>query len=267
MSSTPLRDLSFPAVEVDHDQVHAGDHTARNAGAGVGRQARLSQVLAASPSLLIAILVAKLWLTGTLQYYVNSRTVWTVLAGGSLFGLVGAVALSQAVRGQGQRPSWKTLVFLVPALVGLLLPAHPLSAATGQASSLGALQLASHVSSGSPGDTFGSWVNDLAAHPDPSWWAGQHATLVGFVANQTGLPSHSVIVGRYVVTCCVVDATLVGFPVQVAHQQLPPDGAWVQVSGTFGREYWTDPSGSHYPVIEHARIAPVTVPSSPYLSP
>jgi len=67
--------------------------------------------------------------------------------------------------------------------------------------------------------------------------------------------------------CCVVDATLLGFPAQVDRGPLPPQGAWVQISGIFGREYWIDPSGQHYPIVEHARIAPVSIPSSPYLSP
>jgi len=58
-----------------------------------------------------------------------------------------------------------------------------------------------------------------------------------------------------------------GFPVQIDRGPLPAQGAWVQVSGTFGREYWTDPSGAHYPLIQHARISNVTIPSSPYLSP
>jgi putative membrane protein len=158
------------------------------------------------------------------------------------------------------------VAFLAPIAVGLLAPAHPLSATTGQASSLGALQLASHVSSGS-GDSFGSWITALADHPDPGWWAGQHVTLVGFVAQQSGLPVRSVIIGRYLVTCCVVDATLLGFPVQLDRGPLPAEGAWVQVEGVFGRYYWTDPGGTHYPLIEHARVVPATVPSSPYLSP
>ena len=229
---------------------------------------RLKQLLAASPPLLVALLIAKLWLMGTLRYYVNDRTVWIVLVGGLLFAAVGIVSLRAALRRDGeQRLSWRTAAFLAPVLLGLLVPNHPLSAATGQASSLGALQLASHVSSGDPGDAFGSWIGALANHPDPEWWAGQQVTLVGFVARQSGLPPRSFIVGRFIVTCCVVDATLLGFPVQLARGSVPAQGAWVQVSGVFGRRYWTDPTGSHYPLIERAHISPVSVPSSPYLSP
>jgi uncharacterized repeat protein (TIGR03943 family) len=212
----------------------------------------------------MALLVAKLWYTGTLHYYVNDRTVWIVLLGGVLFLAVGIAALLRPGR---QSLSWRTLLVAAAALLGLILPARPLSAASGQSSSLGALQLASHVSSGTPGDQFGTWIGDLAAHPDPSWWAGQHVTLVGFASRQVGLPRHSFIVGRYLVTCCVVDAALLGFPVQLDRAPLPTQGAWVQVSGVFGREYWTDPSGQRYPLIVHARIAPVSIPSSPYLSP
>ncbi|GAC1626110.1 MAG: hypothetical protein NVS4B2_05130 [Chloroflexota bacterium] len=227
------------------------------------------RLIVASPPLLVGLLTAKLWLTGTLGYYVNDRTVWIVLFGGVLFLAVGAATVTSALRRSHdiEPLSWRTVVFVVPVLVGLVLPARPLSAASGQSSSLGALQLASHISSGSGGDEFGTWVAALANHPDPAWWAGRHVTLVGFVSHQVGLPARSMIVGRYLVTCCVVDATMFGFPVQIDHGEVPAQGGWIQVSGTFGRRYWTDPSGQQYPIVEHARLARVTIPSSPYLSP
>lgn len=225
------------------------------------------RLVAAAPPLLLAILVAKLWLTGTLGYYVNARTVWIVLAGGLLFALVGVAAGLRAWRSAREpAPTWRSWVFILAVAMGLLIPPHPLSASSGQAS-LGALQLASHVSSGSSDDAFGTWITDLGTHPDPSWWTGRQVTLVGFATPQAGLPARSFLVGRYLVTCCVADATLLGFPVQLAHGPLPPQGAWIQVRGVFGRTYWTDPSGAHYPLIVNARITPVTIPSSPYLSP
>lgn len=231
-------------------------------------RSRLSSLVAVSPPLLVALLVARFWLSGSLRYYVNDRTVWIVLIGGALFGLVGAAGAWAALRGRGEaRLTWRTLAFLTPVVLGLVAPSGPLTATTGQASSLGALQVVSHVSSGPPGDSFGAWVGDLSAHPDPSWWAGQRVTLVGFVSRQVGLPPRSFIVARFLVTCCVVDATLLGFPVQLDRNPVPPQGAWVQVSGQFGQEYWTDPSGAHYPLIQHAHISPVSIPSSQYLSP
>jgi uncharacterized repeat protein (TIGR03943 family) len=229
---------------------------------------RLSGIVAASPPLLAALLIAKLWLSGTLLYYVNSRTLWIVLTGGALFAVVGAVALRQAMREEhAPAVTWRTIVFLIPLLIGLFLPAQPLSALSGQSSSFGSLQMASHVSGGSPGDTFPVWVGDLGTHADPSWWAGRKATLVGFVTQEPGLPRGGFIVGRYLVTCCVVDATLMGFPAVVAHGHVPGNGAWVQVTGVFGHDYWTDPTGQHYPILTQARIVPVSIPSSPYLSP
>lgn len=230
---------------------------------------RPSRLLAASPPLLTAVLIVKLWIVGTLRFYVNDRTVWIVLLGAVLFAAVGLAALRSAWIGTREAPplSWRTAAFLLPVLAGLVVPARPLSAATGQSSSLGALQLASHVSAAGSGDQFGSWVNDLAGHSDPSWWTGQHVTLVGFVSNQVGLPGRSFIIGRYLVTCCVVDATMFGFPVHMDTGPQPGQGAWVQVSGIFGRRFWTDPAGQQYPIVEHAHMTRVTIPSSPYLSP
>lgn len=229
---------------------------------------RLSRLVAASPALLTAVFIAKLQLTGTLGYYVNSRTIWIVLLGGALFIAIGAVSVWRAWRGDREyRPGWRTGAFVIPVLVGLVVPAHPLSALSGQASSLGSLQLASHVSSGAPGDAFGSWISDLANHPGASWWSGQPVTVVGFASHQYGMSQNSFIVGRYLVTCCVVDAQLMGFPVHLVKGVVPVEGAWVQVRGKFGPHFWTDQTGSNYPIIEHARIQSVSIPSSPYLSP
>ncbi|HLJ68593.1 MAG TPA: TIGR03943 family protein [Chloroflexota bacterium] len=229
---------------------------------------RVAQIVAASPSLLLALLVGKLCLTGTLGYYVNAQTAWIVMFGGVMFAAVGLVSLRKAWRRPDSwRLSRRALVFLVPVVIGLLVPPRPLSGLSGQSSALGALQLAGHLSAGSPGDDFGSWVNDLATHPASTWWSGKRVTLVGFATLQAGMPRRSFIVGRYIVTCCVVDATLVGFPVQLDGGRPPADGSWVQVSGTFGNRFWTDPSGEQYPIIERARLGPVNIPSSPYLSP
>ncbi|HCG01967.1 MAG TPA: hypothetical protein DEV93_15665 [Chloroflexi bacterium] len=227
------------------------------------------RICTASPPLLFAVLVLKLWLTGTIGYYVNGRTIWIVLLGGSLAATIGLGALWRSSEENVNASSlWKPLIFAVPLAVGLLVPARPLSASSGQSSSLGSLQLASHVASGGGGDLFGYWMNALSDHPEPGWWTGRHVTLVGFVAHQTGLPPRSFILGRYLVTCCVVDASLLGFPVQLDRTVRAPDeGAWIQVSGVFGTRYWTDPSGQHYPLINHATISGVSIPSTPYLSP
>jgi uncharacterized repeat protein (TIGR03943 family) len=228
---------------------------------------RLRASIASSPPLLFAVLVARLWLGGTLRYYVNDRTVWIVLLGAALLAVVGVVSVRSALRDdRTQVLTWRTAAFLLPIVVGLLVPPQPLSASSGQSSSLGSLQLASHVSGGR-GDSFPTWIADLASHPNSSWWTGQRVTIVGFAAHETGLPARTIIVGRYLVTCCVVDASLLGFPVQLPRHLNLPDGAWIQVTGRFGRGFWTDPNGQQYPLIQHVHLSPVSIPSDPYLSP
>ena len=231
---------------------------------------RILRLLNACPAVLVSALIAKLWLAGTLGYYVNDRTIWIVLIGAILFAAVGSVALLRAwATHDGAGPiSWRALVFAAVVAAGIAVPARPLSASSAQSSSLGSLSLASHVSSGGGGDLFGYWVSALAGHPDASWWAGKRVSLVGFVSRGSGLPGHSFILGRYLVTCCVVDATLFGFPVQLPQdRKLPAEGAWIQVRGVFASHYWSDPSGEQYPLIQHAQVGVARIPSSPYLSP
>ena len=73
---------------------------------------RLPRVLAASPPLLLSVVVPKLYLSRTLGYYVNRWTVWIVLADSILFLVVGDISLKRAwLSACEPKLFWQTLVF------------------------------------------------------------------------------------------------------------------------------------------------------------
>jgi hypothetical protein len=85
---------------------------------------RLRHIVAASPPLLLAILIAKLWLTGTLGYYVNDRTIWIVVLGGVLFAT--AILVAHAIAGTHAKVSlggFPPLLIVIDAIFGMLLGA------------------------------------------------------------------------------------------------------------------------------------------------
>jgi uncharacterized repeat protein (TIGR03943 family) len=76
------------------------------------------------------------------------------------------------------------------------------------------------------------WVRTLNAYPEPEAYVGQKAKYTGFVIHLPNLPDDYLLVSRFVITCCAVDAYPVGIPVKIngSRQEYPSD-TWVEVEG------------------------------------
>jgi uncharacterized repeat protein (TIGR03943 family) len=90
--------------------------------------------------------------------------------------------------------------------------------------------------------------------------AGEPITLEGFVTHEASAPPDEIVLTRYIMTCCVADATIA----QVRVVGLPagdyPDDEWLRVTGAV------------YPVGREVLVAadsaePIPVPEQPYLTP
>ena len=89
---------------------------------------------------------------------------------------------------------------------------------------------------------------------------GEEIDLQGFVTTEPGLPEGEVVLTRYIVTCCVADATVA----RVHVVGVPP--------GQFHTDDWLEITGRVYPVGRDVLVAaeswvPIPVPSQPYLTP
>ena len=89
--------------------------------------------------------------------------------------------------------------------------------------------------------------------------AGEQVRFVGFVTREDAAPSDELILGRFVVTCCAADATVV----QVRVVNAPP--------GVAAPDDWVEVTGRIYPVgdeviVDATSILPVDRPTRPYLS-
>jgi putative membrane protein len=90
--------------------------------------------------------------------------------------------------------------------------------------------------------------------------AGEQVDFVGFVTRFDDTPADEILLTRYVVTCCVADATIA----QVRVVNVTPgkfrDDEWVEVTGTIyplGREV----------IVNAIAVVPTSRPSPPYLTP
>ena len=90
--------------------------------------------------------------------------------------------------------------------------------------------------------------------------AGEQVTLEGFVWRQDGAAADEILLTRYVVTCCVADAT----SAQVRVVNVPP--------GRFEPDDWVSVTGRIYPLgseilVDASAVQAIPQPERPYLTP
>ncbi len=230
--------------------------TRRVAGAGV---------LAAWAGLFWFLLVS-----GRDAFYLSTRTEWIVPVAAILLTAAAAGRLASARVNTPEpitaRELWMLGVMVVPVV--LVLAAPPATLGTFSASKragfagTGFATSAGDIGSGeltlvdvAAGQTSPEGERALAAR------AGETVRFVGFVSIRDDTPADEILLTRYVVSCCVADATIA----QVRVVNVTP--------GEFANDDWVEVTGAIYPlgreVIVDAGtggVVPVERPDRPYLS-
>jgi putative membrane protein len=206
-------------------------------------------------------------LSGRTGLYLSTRTAWLVPAGAGIltFAALGRLGSSRSADPPAVRKSDLRggALLVVPVIVLLALPASSLGTfALGRRPvfGVGATAPSGGISSGtlSMVDVARAQATkeDLAALQHR---AGETVVMDGFVATQSGEPSDEFLLSRFIITCCVADAT----ETQVRVVDVPAGSAqlnaWVQVTG---RIY---PLGSQV-IVDATSVKPIPRPADPYLT-
>ena len=230
--------------------------------------------------------VSKLW-SGTLYLYINQRFAILTVLGAVVFLALGANALREwgtarasAIGAAVPVPSdcatfsgWPLLLMAVPVALGLLIPPQSLGAATVANRGLNTSAPLSPNTSApvklsvsiAPADrNLLDWLRAFDQAGGAQALAGQPARVTGFVYHDPRLPAGQFFVSRFVLTCCVVDATPVALLVDWPDAQRLPNDAWVQVTGSIQA---ADFQGQPAPLIQADRVLTVAQPAQPYLYP
>ncbi len=225
---------------------------------------------------IVAILLQRL-LTGTLVYYINPRyewLTWVAVAG------LGAMALAltgtawrrarDSRRLHGMRVGWSALAVLaLPVALGIA-PEQPLgSAALGNrevaVASLppNAERRLTRVAAAEPAArSMLDWLVEFHVADDPERFAGQGAQITGFVHRDVHLGPDQVQLSRFLLSCCVADATPIGIVAQAPELAMVPDGRWLTVAGRFAVG---EIGGERMPVLVADEVVPIEPPPVPYL--
>lgn len=209
-----------------------------------------------------------LWLTGRQDLYLSTRTDWVVPVAALLLttATVGRLASARVARPKplAARELWIMGLMVVPVILVLFAP--PATLGTFSAGKRAGFAGGGVVS---PRDiaTGGLTLIDVAAaQTSPEGGralaarAGEVVRFVGFVSIRDDTPADEFLLTRYVVTCCVADATIA----EVRVVNVTP--------GTFSDEDWVEVTGTIYPlgrevIVDASDIAAVERPDRPYLTP
>ncbi|MBI2237590.1 MAG: TIGR03943 family protein [Actinobacteria bacterium] len=210
-----------------------------------------------------------LLVTGRSSLYLSTRTKWLVPVGAILLTATAAGRLAasrvHAPEPLHRKEAWLLGLMVVPVVVVLALPPGALgSFAASRRSSFvrsGYAASASDIASGSLSliDVAGAQTSKegeraLAAR------AGSRVTFVGFVTRYPNTPADEFMLTRFIITCCVADATIA----QVRVVNAPP--------GKFEEDDWVEVSGTIYPLgreilVDASSVEAVPRPARPYLTP
>jgi uncharacterized repeat protein (TIGR03943 family) len=227
-------------------------------------------------------------ISGRVTIYVNQNFQWLAGFAGVAFLLLGIVGIVELMRmpapnatdalerdpkahTHGNAPSWPVLsIIAVPLALGILVPARPLGASAvngdGLTTSIAVAQQGGATFSIPPSErNMMDWLRSFGSSTDMSEFNGQEAEIVGFVYHDVRLNDKTQFFAmRFIVSCCVADATSIGLVVEWPDAATLQSDGWVKVTGKFQAQ---DVAGQEVPVLIAENVESVEQPEHPYLYP
>jgi uncharacterized repeat protein (TIGR03943 family) len=210
-----------------------------------------------------------LWLSGREGLYLSTRTDWVVPVAAALLTIATAGRLASARVASPEplaaRELWIMGLMVVPVVLVLAAPPRTLGTfSAGRRAGFAGTGLTTSAEGIGSGEL--TLVDVAAAQTTPegeralATRAGETVSFVGFVVRQDDTPADELLLTRYVVTCCVADATIA----QVRVVNVTP--------GAFPQETWVEVTGTLYPVgremiVNASQVEAVERPGRPYLTP
>ena len=208
--------------------------------------------------------------SGRWSLYLSTRTSWLVPVGAVLLSVAALGRLASArVRHHPEpltaRQTWTIGLLALPVVVVLALPPAALTSfAVGRRSGF----VGAGVSASTEDIATGSLtLIDVAAAQTSTDGlralearAGERVSFDGFVMRFADTPADEILLTRYIVTCCVADATVAQVRVVGVPAGRFEEDQWVRVTGTIiplGREV----------LVEAGDVVGISRPDRPYLTP
>ncbi len=250
---------------------------------------KFPQLLNIGAVLFWGILLLKYALTGQYQLLIHPNYFYLMLATSILLLIIGIIKIKQLLTTSIETtdneshltifpPGIGSSLLLLTAIAGLLIPPTVLTSSTALQRGITETlpptraQPQTFVTQTRPEErSLIEWVRTLNAYPEPDAYTGQPAKITGFVIHLPELGDNYLLLSRFILTCCAVDAYPVFIPVQ-----LPPnteqyaDDTWLEITGTMTtqtlkiRDRSQTPTEKRRLVLKAENIKQIPTPSNPY---
>lgn len=226
------------------------------------------------------VLLLQYWLTEKLVLLIHPRYIGLTIVTGFVLLLIAAfkaIELLRKKRTQTQKvqhlslfpPGWSSGLLLLTALLGLLVTPQPLTSSAATQQGLTDSSISSRIRPQAfraevqpESRSLSDWAKTLAVYPEPDSYIGQKAKVQGFVVHDTKLPDQFLLITRFVIAHCALDAYPVWLPVQLttSRKAYPPD-TWLEVEGQM---IATELEGKRQLTIQAKSLQPIPKPKNPY---
>lgn len=218
------------------------------------------------------ILMVRYWFTGELRLLIHPNYFSLVFATGVFLLCLGILQIIYRRRLQDSNVASKSIgsvLLLITAILGLIVGPGLLTSKTAlhrgvtNAMPITQTQIANFQISSKPEErSLVDWVRTLNAYPEPDAYVGEPVRVSGFVIHDTQLPENYLLVGRFIITCCAVDAYSVVLPVVLDEPRSSyPADSWIEVSGEMLSQTL---QGERKLVIKANTITNIATPKDPY---
>jgi putative membrane protein len=242
----------------------------------------------------LAVLLIQLLLSGEITLFINPQLKWLVAASVIILIVLGMVELWHFRGKEMHRISvWGYLMLFLPLFIYVVIPPKTLDAS--MAAKKGVQYTVAKTSKVGGASTSSSSQNSLAVPDDPykkyipilkqqreitlddknfanyfttiysypDEFLGKKVNVQGFVYRDENLGRNQFVVGRFAVTCCTADASVVGFLIKPKHHiPIPKINAWVEATGTLGKQ---KVDGQDTPVIYLQSYHMIPAKKDPYI--
>jgi putative membrane protein len=237
-------------------------------------------------------LLFKYWITGQLNLLIHPNYFLLVLITSIVLFILGLVKIWTVLKQWRKKinldsPDNRSHITILPkyfgsslllitALLGIFISPQPLSSQIALQRGISESLPLTRVQTQSFGATVKSeekslieWVRTLNAYPEPDAYTGQPVKVTGFVVQLPQLSDNHLLISRFILTCCAVDAYPVGLPVKLlGNRHQYPNDTWLEITGEMATESLPVEEGKNTTrrqlVINAKSVTPIPTPADPY---
>lgn len=223
-----------------------------------------------SVSVIAAAAIVYLGVTNQLALYIHPRYIIFTITLSAIAAVLGSIEGGGRTKHKHSTKLATNFPLIVLLVVMLVLPARSLTSATasqrlGDSEPQASPQAQSSeqlFTGSSKGLTVADWSRLLASNQRESYYVNKPARVSGFVFDN-GLGSDHFLLGRFILTCCAVDARPVGVAVSVENwPQSYEQDEWLEITGEFRLAETANGQGL---VLIPDEIIPIQQPENPYV--